>query len=305
MKGAIITSSRIMSEDCMSDRWRIFFRMIRDRLDFEIVNHPDEITTNPGVVLLCGTPSLLRGMEKFMVKAPWKTILYIADIHKGGQEEWRAVLDPLVEACDVHLSSSDMWFRLLWTEQIKKHVYFPYFFAPQERYTSMAFNFSPKPKCLFSGHTAKAYPLRRHIYNFAKSNEKCAEFFDVIEHPGNENVDKGSAVIGDDFAKILNKYGGCATSTISGCPTAKHFEIMASGSLLFTDRSWDLDALGLVPGRHYMEITPSSIPRGIWKAIIHLDRFQEVRMEAMVLARKKHGIEARFNQFKKILETSM
>ena len=300
MKGAIITSSRIMSEDCMSDRWRIFFRMIRDRLAFEIVSHPDELSRNPDIVLICGTPQMLGGIEAFMTKGDWKTILYIADIHKGRDKKWRTILDPIVEACDISLSSSDMWFRLLWTEHYKKHVYFPYFFAPQERYVSLSFNFNPKRKCLFTGHTAKAYPLRRYVYNFAKSGKEGSEYFDVLEHPGNESVDK-SAIIGDDFARHLNTYGGCVTSTIAGCPTAKHFEIMASGSLLFSDRSWDLDVLGLVSGKHYVEITADSIQRRIGKATNHLDRFQDIRMSGMDFARKKHGVESRFKQFKEIL----
>ena len=298
MNRIIFFPSIFLSEDVVSDRWRLLVWMLRDQLGFKIVTTGTEIPKNVEIAIIIGLPRhILPGNPRFNGKT--KTIVYTADIHKiaNHKEKTRQVL----ERCTVHLSAGDKIFKDNWPEFLDKHVYFPYFFASQDRYESLEFNENPTMKCLLTGHIAKAYKLRRGVYCFAISKLPGAEIFEILKHPGNLSAKEKGAIVGADYANLLNKYFCGITSTLYEYPLAKHFEIMASGSLLFSDETEDLTRLGMISGKHYISVTADNYREKVKECLESPREYENIRKNGMEFSRKYHGINSRFKTIEKIV----
>jgi hypothetical protein len=122
------------------------------------------------------------------------------------------------------------------------------------------FNKNPINKILVSGRVnPKQYPNRFKIVNISEKNN-----FIHYEKPKlngyrakNDN-DIKNRIYGEKFYKILNKYLICFTCDASSSRpyiVAKHFEILASGSLLLAcnpNTKKEFESLGFIDGEDYI-----------------------------------------------------
>ena len=302
MNRIILVPSIFLSEDVVSDRWRLLIWMLRDKLGFKIVTINKDIPKDVKTAMIIGLPRHIIGRSTFPGNESTRLIVYTADVHKTIDPGYKEKVRRLLERCDVHLSAGDAFFRDAWPEYTEKHVFFPYFFASQERYKSLEFNNTPIMKCLFTGHHSKAYGFRRGIYCFAKSKVQGSELFTILEHPGNLNAKKNKDIVGQGYANILNRHYCSITSTLYGYPLAKHFEIMASGSLLLSDETEDLTTLGMIAGQHYVSITVKNYKEKVRDCLENPEKYNEIRKHGMEFSRRRHGIDSRFDVIKKIVK---
>jgi len=289
--------------DRVSDRWRMLVEGIRDRFGFEIRHDIIDKTARNSkqerieLMIVIAKPNHLASFYPALKEIETKLIIYSADQCKHEVKEYTEV----IKRCAVHLSAGASVFKELCPELIDKHVIFPHFFASQERYVNLEFNEKPVMKCLYTGSRAKSYKIRRHIYLFAKGKDG-SKTFDILDRPKGMCAQSKGAVVGDNYAQRLNRYFCCVTGTLHGYPLAKHFEIMASGSLLLSDETEDLKTLGMIPDKHYVVITKENFEEKIRHCLAHPDDYRQIRLNGMKYSRVNHGIESRLNQLEKILE---
>lgn len=226
-------------------------------------------------------------------------IVWTADLHCG---DYMSGIDTKVciantkrifERADLILSGFDGRMKSIYSSYLHKYKYFPWGFIPQENYENLKFNNNPIMRCLMIGHVNKEYcPMREAIKQRAK--EKY-----VIHYVNGQYR-------GDQYALLLNKYfGGITDVGNDDIIHAKHFEIPATGSLLFSRRTRLLDEAGFVPYTHYVPVTKANWFSVINRVIKKAKEYRRVRIKGMKFVRKYHGFNNRMAWLEKTIKEMM
>lgn len=150
---------------------------------------------------------------------------------------------------------------------ICKHNFFNYypdqqhdkvFFLPQFANISIfkKYNIEKSIDMMMLGETSlpKIYPLREQILKYFKSDPR----FVTSPHPGWKKFSEKQAkeaLIKENYAREINKaklFFACGS--IRQVVTFKYFEVPACGTLLLAPDLPELKEIGLLPGKHFVDI---------------------------------------------------
>jgi hypothetical protein len=150
-------------------------------------------------------------------------------------------------------------------------------YLPHSIYYKCEFNENPINKIFVGGHI-KNYPPREYLNKLSNTKDfknkidcfkpKCGRYSFTPKN-------KKNYIVGQDFINKMNNYIACFTDDVIGMDkklieecggngyiVAKHFEILASGSLLvsFNERTKDMFKLiGFIDGIHYISVNYDNI----------------------------------------------
>lgn len=275
--------------DVMSVTAPLYYVM-RDTFGFEL-RYADEVDVDidTDIVFMFGIPyhnrpTLVPGLVELDKRI--KLVMYTGDVQCYDNKVCLDSRLKVYNRCDKILSQSYEYSVKMYPQFLFKFELLPLFFSPHIRYTNLLFNECPKNKCLLSGSVNKIYPLRLFIKNNIKKG----------------NIQYEPPIhVGDTYARLLHSYFCCVTSSsIFNYVLAKHFEIPATGSLLLTNKSSDLERIGFVPYLHYIPVTEENVFTKVAKCIKNPEEYDTIRREGMGFVRKKHSVVNRVEQLKKI-----
>jgi len=268
------------------------FHKIKNQLGFELrFADKIDVPADTDDLFLWGMPyhnrpDLIPGF--FTINKNTRLILHTGDINCHNNKICLKNKIKVFERCDIILSPSYEYFSLTYPQFMDKYAYLPASFSSYERYAKLPFNISLTMKCLLSGTVSWAYPLRSFI---KKNKTKDIKY-----------VGKGAGYVKDRYARLINSYFCCVTSSgVSKVVLTKFFEIPAAGSLLLTNTIDDFDRLGFVPGHHYVSITKKSVFTQISDCLKNPDKYEHIRKRGMEFVRKNHSVDNRIKKLKKIL----
>ena len=295
-----------------SDRFSLFFHLIKEKLDFDIRpgdTHRNIKANTFGMDLVlafaCEQRPNRHMQALISLDKSTKLILYMHDVHwakmkrEGGTTE-------LLGRADLVMVPYYTYFKKVWPQFIDKTVFFPHFFASQNRYCNLEYNAEPKMKCLLSGNIKQGrYPIRWIVYQVAQSQSEFAYLIDVLRHPRHSKTQYWSRKEGgqkQQYAKTIHEYFcSVADSSKWKLLLTKYFEVPATGALLLADNPQDGDKAGLVPGEHYVEISKDNVLEQIKLCLYNPESYEKIRREGMKFVRANHGVNNRLERFKKIL----
>ncbi len=138
------------------------------------------------------------------------------------------------------------------------------------------------------------YPLRlKYLTTF-----RSYPGFVHVAHPGYKHFEPGTAVVGKEYAMMLNSAKVCPTScSVYKYSIQKHFEIPASYSLLAAPFFSDLDELGFIPDENFLSVTPSDFEEKIFAILRDEERLVEMTKKGAKLVRRYHSVNVRARQF--------
>ena len=268
------------------------FHEIRDKLGFKL-QFSDRIDVSSDIdeLFLFGMPyhnrpELIPGFLDLNKNV--KLILHTGDINCHNNKVCLSNKLKVFKRCDVILSPSYEYFLSNYPQFADKYVYLPASFDTHTQYTQLPFNNTPIMKCLLTGTISWAYPIRSFISENKIKNIK--------------RIEKLDGYVGYKYAKLLNSYFCCVTSSgVSRVALSKFFEIPATGSLLLTDTIDDMDRLGFIPDQHYVSITKKNVFSKIQHCLSHPDQYEYIRREGMKFIIKNHSVINRIEQLKEVL----
>jgi len=226
-------------------------------------------------------------------------IVWTADLHCGdymqGIDTDQCIKNTkrVFERADLILSGFDGRMKSTYSDYLHKYRYFPWGFIPQENYENLKFNEDPIMQCLMVGQVVKEYsPMREEIKQYAERKN-------IVHYV------KGH-YRGDQYALMLNRYfGGITDVGNDDIVHAKHFEIPATGSLLFSCRTRLLDEACFVPYKHYVPVTRANWASVVGRVIKKADEYRKVRLAGMNFVRKYHGFNNRMDWLERTIKEIM
>jgi len=292
MKRLALVHKRWFSSTAVTDRWKCLFEAIAEECGFGLMFVEDAvcIPDDVEVALFSGPAKVFddKRLTGIYNRFAGKRIVYLADyqpkFHKGATRAMRKA--------DVILAPELAIYRRNFTD--KRVEFFPYFFAPHERYADLSWNDSPKMQCVVSGPLTRNYPMR-----MAAATSPLAR---VVKHTGSHGALEAGAVVRDDYAKVLNECFCAVSGPLRGGITTKTFEILAAGALLISEPIADMDDAGLVAGVHYVAAHPCSVVEKIAVVLKSPEDYERIRMAGCEFALENHSIRNRVAQFKSIVE---
>lgn len=295
-----------------SDRFSLFFHLIKEKLGFDI--RPGDTyrafkSNTFGMDLILAFACEQRPNKHMQglitLDKNIKLILYMHDVHwaklkrDGGTTE-------LLQRADLVMVPYYTYFKKAWPQFVDKVIFFPHFFASQNRYCNLKYKADPKMKCLLSGNVKQGrYPIRWVVYQAAQNRSEVKPLIDILRHPRHSKTQFWTRKEGGhktQYAKTIHEYFcSVADSSKWNLLLTKYFEIPAAGTLLLTDKPQDGDAAGLVPGEHYIEVSAETVLDQIKDCLKNPANYEEIRKAGMKFVRANHGIDNRLEKFKKIL----
>lgn len=301
MKGVIVLPEFFITRH--TDNYKFLFHKMEQELGFDFIYSDYPNLKEYDVVVAYAIPHHNfpdYPLQPFLtVSSSQKLIVFTRDLHctsiKGnarGLDECLDRQDRMFEKADIILSPYKESFLELFSEYGVKYKWFPQFFADNNRYfPENSVNTNPKPLFLLSGAVHPwYYPLRAKIKEL--NHQKV-----IHRH--------SRWAVGDDYAKMLRRFFGMITAVGKyKMAMAKIFESLAAGQLLLCDRCDDMDALGLVPGRHYIELhADKDLNQQVdfWFKEAKWKYYDDFREDARSFVFKNHGLQNRFELMKNIL----
>lgn len=267
-----------------------FFYAVRDVFKFDL-RFADEVNIDSNVDILFmfavpyhNRPKLISGLLD--INKNTKLIMWPGDIQCYGNKECLENKIKVFERCNLIVSPVYEYFEKLYPQFMSKHRFMPKFFSPEKRYTQLLFNENPKMKCLLSGALNKeVYPLRSLVQR-------------------HNNVDyKPPIYVGDNYARLLNSYFCCITSSsIFNYVVAKYVEIPAAGSLLLANETEDLKRMGFIPYKHYVSVTKENVFEKINECLKHPVNYNNIRIEGMKFVHKNYSINNIIKWLEKVFD---
>jgi len=217
-----------------------------------------------------------------------KLIGYFEDLQCWDSKECIQNKLKMFNRYDVLMGSYNEKIQMWYPQFIDKYIFYPDYFTPFERFSSLVLSSKPIMQCLLSGSVNKHYPFREYILKKVPS--------ELLKY-------KKKSIPFANYPKFLNSYF-CAIATGSSVsiPVAKYFEIPAAGTLLLAEKVKDLELMGMKPGIHYVEINRKNVLSKIKEVLNNPEKYTEMRNRATQLVREKHSEINRIEQFGDILK---
>lgn len=293
MKRLALVHKRWFASTAVTDRWRCLFEAIAEECGFELmfIENAAAIPESVEVALFSGPASVFEDKKLAGVynRFAGKRIVYLADY----QPKFHKPATAAMRMANIILAPELATYR---RSLLGKRIeFFPYFFAPHERYARLLWNDSPKMRCVVSGPLTANYPLRCAA---AKS-----PLTRIVKHTGSHGALEAGACVRDDYARTLNEHFCAVAGPLRGGITTKTFEIMAAGALLISEPIADMDNAGLVADRHYVAAHPSSVVEKIAAILESPVDYEKTRRAGREFTLANHGILNRVAQFKSIVES--
>ena len=139
-----------------TDRFSLFFHLIKEKLGFDI--RPAKVYSDfkrmtAGVDLILAfacEQRPRRHMEGLItLNKNVKFILYMHDVHWAKIKRNEGTTKLLARA-DLVMVPYYTYFKKVWPQFMDKTIFFPHFFASQYRYCNLEYNVNPKMKCLLT-----------------------------------------------------------------------------------------------------------------------------------------------------------
>lgn len=282
---------------CVTSVKSPLFYAIKQAFGFDI-NYVDEVdvSSDTDIVIMFGVPyhdrpKLIPGLLDLNENI--KLVMFTGDLQCYGSECLENKLK-VFDRCDLIISGCYEYFVKTYPQFLSKYEFLPNFFAPHNRYAELPFNNYPKLRGLLSGASGPSiYPLR----DVFRKSCFCGDEGKWIHHRPNRFAK------GDDYAKLLNSYFCCVTSSsIYNYVVAKYLEIPAAGSLLLANETNDLKKLGFIPYKHYVPITNQNAIETTLHCIENYGAYSDIRKEGMEFVRKNHSINNRMEELGKIFD---
>lgn len=296
-----------------TDRFSLFFHLIKEKLGFDIrpaVTYSDFKRMTAGVDLILAfacEQRPRRHMEGLItLNKNVKFILYMHDVHWAKIKRNEGTTKLLTRA-DLIMVPYYTYFKKVWPQFVDKTIFFPHFFASQNRYCNLKYNDNPKMKCLLTGNIKQdRYPIRWVVQRTAEKNSEVKSLIDILRHPRHSKTQYWTRKEGgqkQQYAKTVHEYF-CSVADASKWHLllTKYFEIPATGALLLADEPQDGRRTGLIPGEHYIEVTKDNVLDQIKDCLKNPGNYEKIRKRGMEFVRANHGINNRLGQFKRILE---
>lgn len=271
------------------------FYAIKQALGFDL-NYADEVDvpSDTDIVVMFGVPyhdrpKLIPGLLDLNKNI--KLVMFAGDLQCYGSECLENKLK-VFDRCDLIISGCYEYFVRMYPQFLSKYEFLPNFFSPHNRYIELPFNDYPRLRGLLSGAVKrKIYPLR----NIVKESPICGDSAKWVQYS------PGGFTKGDDYAKLLNSYFCCVTSSsIYNYVVAKYLEIPAAGSLLLANETNDLKKLGFVPYKHYIPITKQDVIETLLHCIKNHGDYTNIRKECMKFVRENHSVVNRVEKLKEL-----
>jgi len=105
----------------------------------------------------------------------------------------------------------------------------------------------------------------------------------------------GEKITGHNYVKFLNDSKiAVASNDKWGSVNFKHFEIPACGTLMFSDKAEDFDALGFIAGEHYVEYQePNELPELIVQYLKNEQERVRIAINACKFIHSQHTVQQR------------
>ena len=305
MKGLILYPKRY--KVYLADRENILFQMIAKKFGFKIqYGRTKQVPPDTDIVISVMQRTYQKQPENhnmYLAKTPKKTkmIGYLGDIQSLGNIPGRDI--QMLNRYDIILSRYNSLFQKKYPQFFSKMIYFPNFFAPHDRYTSLSYNTNPIYKALITGRLFEKdrYPLRVYVADNMDPKKMV-----IMQHPKFMVKAVGDKFyIGDRYAKRINEFFACPTCAGLGCLLTKYLEIPAAGSLLIANEIPDSKTAGFIPGKHFVAINQKNAIKKINHCLDNPDEYESIRKEGMEFVRANHSVVNRYNQLVKIIEENV
>jgi len=296
-----------------SDRFSLFFHLIKEKLDFDI--RPGDTysafkrhTAGMDLILAfaCEQRPNRHMQGLITLDKNIKLILYMHDVHwakikrNGGTTQ-------LLERADLVMVPYYTYFKKVWPQFASKAVFFPHFFASHERYCNLKYNADPKMKCLLSGNIKQGrYPIRWIVQQAAQNLPETKLLVDILRHPRHSQTQYWTRKEGgqkQQYAKTVHEYF-CSVVDSSKWKLllTKYFEVPAAGTLLLADEPQDGKESGLIPNVHYVRVDALDVLNKISDCLKNPADYEAIRKAGMEYVRANHSINNRLEKFRSILK---
>ncbi len=143
---------------------------------------------------------------------------------------------------------------------------------------------------LFSGDIRGGYPNRAAVIATIRSMVGTGLRYYaklLLSHDGK--------VTGDNYVRLINEVRIAITSNDRfGSVNFKHFEFPSCGTLMFSDKAKDFEALGFIAGEHYVEYRePPDLPELIRFYLCNDAERARIEQNALVLVQSRHTVQHR------------
>lgn len=229
-----------------------------------------------------------------------KLILIIDDLHHQGAVAKKRRLQ--LQKVDKVLATYGYCFRQYY------HTTATIYFFPHASCAIRPFNDCPIAKICVSGRlNDQIYPIRQRFYQMCQTSNQC------IYLPVNCRYvitnDNDTLIYGHRYVHTLGNYLACITCDVSANRpyiVAKHFEILASGSLLLAHNTHTqpyFKTLGLIDKKNYLMINDQNMQETIDWVLNPANKIAvtNIRMAGYQLALAYHSVQARVDYLMDIL----
>jgi len=153
---------------------------------------------------------------------------------------------------------------------------------------------------LLMGAIAKEhYPLRNRILNVMQKEAGFA----YNKHPGYKNIKEGNALIGERYAKEINRAKIFFTDGgIYNYPVKKYYEVLACKTLLLAPTFKELEDLGFIPEVNFVDIDENNFLEKAKYYLEHEEEREKITENGYNMVRSKHSTEMRVIQFIKTVQ---
>lgn len=304
--GTIFLEPRL--ENFVTDAFQIFFETFARLNDWKLL-YDSKVTKDK----FFGDTLLINNMP--VANYPWcgtvlddalkfdgKVVVFLRDVHTRNNLRYIEVMKKLLDRADLILSFSNEHFAKTWHGYKDKHMFFPIYFAPTDRFYRVFDSTLDmrRNKCLVPGMICQGvYPLR---YQAANDPILCCER--MSKHPNYDKLTgEDGFCIRQNYADKLHLYC-CALTDGSEFHYAlqKHVEIPACGTLLLSDGFTDLYNLGFVPDVNFVEINSENLQETVLSVTSNPKRYQVIADNGKTLVVTNHTVERALIRFTKIME---
>lgn len=145
----------------------------------------------------------------------------------------------------------------------------------------------------------RIYPLRNIMHRTFAARPDINYFHQ--NHPGYRYVASENALVGEQYAKAINRSKIFATCTsVYRIPIMKLYEVIACRTLLMADPPCGAELLGLVDGETFVAVDKRNfLDKTIWY-LSNPDEIERVSSAGMRLFQARHTVDIRAEEFQEI-----